>query len=65
MSYAPGIAEFVERANAVLPPDYHTRPLAEQRRCFHWTNLRPLAAKANMVKRDRIEDAQQSLLLDK
>src|SRR5262249_42901871 len=26
-----GIAEFVARANSVLPPDYHTRPLAEQR----------------------------------
>jgi acetyl esterase len=34
MSYAPGIAEFVERANSVLPPDYHTRPLAEQRRLY-------------------------------
>jgi acetyl esterase len=34
MTYAPGIAEFVTRANSVLPPDYHTRPLAEQRRLY-------------------------------
>src|SRR5262249_21680675 len=34
MTYAPGIAEFVARANSVLPPDYHTRPLAEQRRLY-------------------------------
>src|SRR5215468_5023950 len=34
MTYAPGIEEFVTRANSVLPPEYHTRPLAEQRRLY-------------------------------
>jgi acetyl esterase/lipase len=34
MTYAPGIAEYVDRANAALPPDFHTRPLVEQRALY-------------------------------
>lgn len=33
-TYAPGLAEFVERANQVLPPNYHTRPIPEQRALY-------------------------------
>lgn len=34
MSYAPGIEEFVGRCNAVMPPDFYTYPLDEQRRLY-------------------------------
>jgi hypothetical protein len=37
--------------------------LDEQRRCFHWTNLRPLKAAQNREKSDKIVEPQQSLLL--
>lgn len=33
-NYAPGLAEFVERANQVLPPNFHTRPVPEQRALY-------------------------------
>jgi hypothetical protein len=35
----------------------------EQERCFHFTNLQPLAKKANRRKSSRLEDPQQSLTL--
>lgn len=35
----------------------------EQRRCFHWTNLRPLTHRANQKKRDKILKPQQLLML--
>jgi len=31
--------------------------------CWHWTNLRPLEAKANIIKGDRITEPQMQLLL--
>ncbi|HEX2050335.1 MAG TPA: alpha/beta hydrolase [Actinomycetota bacterium] len=31
---APGVAEFVDRFNRVLPPDFYTRPVDEQRRLY-------------------------------
>lgn len=34
MTYAPGIEEFVNRCNAVMPPDSYTYPLDEQRRLY-------------------------------
>ncbi|KAA2252533.1 alpha/beta hydrolase [Solihabitans fulvus] len=34
MGYAPGMAEFVGRADEVMPADFHTLPLAEQRRRY-------------------------------
>jgi len=34
MTYADGIAQFVDRSNAVLVPDFHTRPFAEQRAMY-------------------------------
>lgn len=34
MTYAPGIADYIDRANAALPPDFHTRPLPEQRTLY-------------------------------
>jgi acetyl esterase len=34
MRYASGIEQFVERANKVLPLDYHTRPVPEQRELY-------------------------------
>jgi acetyl esterase len=38
MTYAPGIAEYIDRANAALPPDFHTRPLAEARALYDGLN---------------------------
>lgn len=35
----------------------------EQRKCFHFSNLRPLWRAANQAKRDRIEPCQPELLL--
>ncbi len=35
----------------------------EQRRCFHYANLRPLTKRANELKNDKIINAQQSLLM--
>lgn len=37
-----------------------TRQVAQ---CWHWTNLRPLEAKANLMKGDRITEPQMQLLL--
>ncbi len=34
MGYAPGLAEFVDRCNAAMPPDFYTRPVEEQRRLY-------------------------------
>jgi acetyl esterase len=34
VSYAEGVAEFVDRANEVLPPNFHTRPVPEQRALY-------------------------------
>lgn len=38
--------------------------IEEQRKCFHWTNLRPLWARENLIKNDKIENAQLGLLLN-
>jgi acetyl esterase len=35
MPYAEGISEFVERCDQVMPPDFYTRPLDEQRQLYH------------------------------
>lgn len=35
----------------------------QRRQCWHWTNLRPLEAKANMDKKDSITKPQMELLL--
>ena len=40
----------------------HTKP-GEVAQCWHWTNLQPLEAKANIAKSDTIKDGQLSLLL--
>jgi hypothetical protein len=40
----------------------HTDP-KQVAQCWHWTNLRPLEAKANMYKRDSITEPQMQLLL--
>jgi acetyl esterase/lipase len=32
--YAPGIKEFIDRCNAVMPPDFYTYPIQEQRRLY-------------------------------
>ncbi len=34
MTFAPGIAEFINKANKVLPPQFHQQPLAVQRRMY-------------------------------
>lgn len=34
IDYAPGLLDFVERVNAAMPPDFYTRPLAEQRQLY-------------------------------
>lgn len=34
MNFAPGVAAFVDRANEVLPPNFHTRPVPEQRALY-------------------------------
>ncbi|ASW53286.1 alpha/beta hydrolase [Plantactinospora sp. KBS50] len=34
MAYAPGIAEFVDKVNAALPPDFYTYPVARQRALY-------------------------------
>jgi acetyl esterase len=34
MLYAPGIEEFIKRCNRAMPPDFYTRPLAEQRALY-------------------------------
>lgn len=33
--YAQGIEEFIERCDQVMPPDFHTRPIARQREMYH------------------------------
>lgn len=40
----------------------HTDP-KQRAQCWHWTNLRPLEARANMIKSDAITEPQMSLLL--
>lgn len=40
----------------------HTDP-KQRAACWHWTNLQPMEAKANMKKSNKIENAQMSLLL--
>jgi acetyl esterase len=35
MPYAPGIAEFVERSDRAMPPDFYRRPVEEQRKMYH------------------------------
>jgi len=40
----------------------HTDP-KQVAQCWHWTNLRPLEAKANIIKGDRITEPQMQLLL--
>lgn len=35
MPYAPGIAEFVERSDRAMPPDFYRRPVEEQRMLYH------------------------------
>lgn len=40
----------------------HTKP-EQVRQCWHWTNLRPLWAKENLAKSNRITEPQLSLLL--
>lgn len=34
MTYAPGIEEFVDRCNAVMPADFFTYAMADQRRLW-------------------------------
>jgi acetyl esterase len=34
MAYAPGIEEFVNRCNQIMPPDFYTWPIGEQRRLY-------------------------------
>lgn len=34
MTYAPGLAEFIDQCNAAMPPDFYLRPLAEQRTLY-------------------------------
>lgn len=34
MAYAPGIEEFVDRCNEIMPPDFYTWPIEEQRRLY-------------------------------
>jgi acetyl esterase len=34
LAYAPGIAEFVDRCNQIMPPDFYTWPIEEQRRLY-------------------------------
>jgi acetyl esterase len=34
MEYAPGLAEYIDRFNRVLPPDFYLRPIGEQRRLY-------------------------------
>ncbi len=34
MQYAPGIAEFIDRSNAILVPDFYTYPIPEQRHLY-------------------------------
>ncbi|HEX2581832.1 MAG TPA: hypothetical protein VHL08_07650 [Dongiaceae bacterium] len=34
LRYAPGIAEFIERGDKVVPPDFYTGPIPEQRRLY-------------------------------
>lgn len=34
MAYAPGIAEFIDRCNRAMPPDFYKRPVEEQRRMY-------------------------------
>lgn len=42
---------------------FDLRDQAQQRQCFHYTNLRPLWARANRKKSDKIINGQFSLLL--
>jgi acetyl esterase len=53
MTYAPGITEYIERANAALPPDFHTRPVAEQRTLYDGLNSAlPIDRPAGVEVRD-------------
>jgi acetyl esterase/lipase len=38
MHYASGITAFIERANAVLPPDFHRAPIWQQRQLYNNLN---------------------------
>ena len=40
----------------------HSDP-KQRKQCWHWTNLRPLEAKENIAKRDKIIEPQMNLLL--
>lgn len=55
MNFAPGLPEFIERANKVLPPDYHRRPIPEQRELY--SNLIRAFPRARPTGVDVVDDA--------
>ena len=47
----------------IIPVSFFNFSSAEdQRRCFHYTNIRPLWAKDNLSKRNKIEEIQMKIL---
>lgn len=48
----------------ILPcASFNLMDVEEQKKCFHWTNLRPMWACENMSKSDKISGAQLGLML--
>lgn len=63
MTFAAGLAEFVERCNAAMPPDFYHRPLAEQRELYeNLARIFPYQAPAGVTVREHQAQGTAGLL---